>query len=432
MKYPYAILMLIFIGFFYQNGLAQYEGYTPSPDNAYWYKYIERGNGAIVDSGLVVEVLVHQYIENPDTIFIDRKFSGPQPALLRNPSADPILRALMGKKVGDSVSIIIPLKGRLRDAMPDYVIGNDAWMRMETRILLVEEEKAHTARKEKEKEMAKAAQLVIDEEKIKVYLKESKLEGFQKDPSGVYYKLKNEGEGRNIQKGASITVHYKGYFLSGEGFDSSYDRGNPFKCVIGVNQVILGWENGLPLFKKGQMGTIIIPSAYAYGERESGTIPANSILIFDIEVIDIVAEELVLDIQPADFSDIKERNRLEITIDSYDALSAAGEPVDLKQLKEVVKTFITNDGKDPASSESSQMAVVSIQTSEQTSYERYDSVKKQLELVYAELRASYLGVSLEKYYEIAQNRHLSENREQYDKAKEKFPMRILDAAQTKD
>ena len=435
--------MLIFIGFFYQNALAQYEGYTPSPDNAYWYKYIERGNGATVDSGLVVEVLVHQYIENPDTIFIDREFPGPQPALLKNPSTDPILGSLMGKKVGDSVSIIVPIKGVLATMMPSEIVESGAWMRTEFRVLLVEEEEVYVARKEKELKDAVEQQRVIDEEKIEAYFKENNLEGFQRTESGIYYKLESSVEGElSIQALDRLTVHYKGTLLSGEVFDSSYERESPFEFTIGVGRVIKGWDEGFMLFKKGQSGTLIIPSRYGYGPRESGSIPANSILVFDIEVINVEIElaevEPFLEIEvpeseeEEDLED-KKYDMLDITIDASNEINVEGEKVQLNQLKATIKKFITDNTKEPTSfEEASRTIPVSIFASRDASYSTYVAVRKELKQSFYELRAEYLGVSVKEYLEIERNKELPQNKEKYERATARFPLLIFDVEPTKD
>ncbi|WP_445117026.1 FKBP-type peptidyl-prolyl cis-trans isomerase [Acinetobacter sp. WZC-1] len=96
------------------------------------------------------------------------------------------------------------------------------------------------------------------------------------------------GEGKEAVKGALITVHYTGWLQDGTQFDSSIDRGNYFETVIGTGRVIKGWDQGMMGMKVGGRRKLIVPAHLAYGERKMGkVIPANSSLIFEIELFDV-------------------------------------------------------------------------------------------------------------------------------------------------
>ena len=100
------------------------------------------------------------------------------------------------------------------------------------------------------------------------------------------------GEGREAEKGLTVTVHYTGWlYEKGEKtskFDTSVDRREPFSFVLGVGQVIKGWDQGVSGMQVGGSRTIIIPSDMGYGSRGAGNvIPPNSDLIFDVELIEI-------------------------------------------------------------------------------------------------------------------------------------------------
>ena len=99
-----------------------------------------------------------------------------------------------------------------------------------------------------------------------------------------------EGDGTEIVNHSKIKVHYLGKLEDGTKFDSSYDRGEPFSFQIGLRQVIEGWEKGLIGMKVGGKRTLIIPPELGYGERGAGDlIPPKATLIFDIEIIDVLA-----------------------------------------------------------------------------------------------------------------------------------------------
>ena len=78
------------------------------------------------------------------------------------------------------------------------------------------------------------------------------------------------GDGKEVVKGALITTQYKGTLEDGTLFDSSYERGRPFQCVIGTGRVIKGWDQGLMGMKVGGKRRLFVPSHLAYGERQGG------------------------------------------------------------------------------------------------------------------------------------------------------------------
>jgi FKBP-type peptidyl-prolyl cis-trans isomerase len=96
-----------------------------------------------------------------------------------------------------------------------------------------------------------------------------------------------EGTGATPQKSQTVTVQYTGILFDGTKFDSSRDRNIPFSFRIGEGRVIKGWDEGIATMKVGGRRQLIIPAALAYGSQSTGSIPANSPLIFDVEVLSI-------------------------------------------------------------------------------------------------------------------------------------------------
>lgn len=107
--------------------------------------------------------------------------------------------------------------------------------------------------------------------------------------SGLQYKILSPeiSKPEFAKVGDKVTVHYTGTLTDGKKFDSSKDRNQPFTFSIGRGQVIQGWDEGIALIPKGQKGVLIIPSNLGYGSQKAGSIPPNSTLIFEVEVLDI-------------------------------------------------------------------------------------------------------------------------------------------------
>jgi peptidylprolyl isomerase len=107
-------------------------------------------------------------------------------------------------------------------------------------------------------------------------------------PTGLKYVDEKVGDGAVPQKGKRVSVHYTGTLTDGSKFDSSRDRGQPFKFVIGVGQVIAGWDEGVMSMKVGGRRKLIIPANLGYGARGAGgVIPPNAELHFDVELLGV-------------------------------------------------------------------------------------------------------------------------------------------------
>ncbi|MDQ3290082.1 MAG: FKBP-type peptidyl-prolyl cis-trans isomerase [Bacteroidota bacterium] len=128
-----------------------------------------------------------------------------------------------------------------------------------------------------------------DEQIIQEYVKKEGLKA-QKTASGLYYIINQPGNGAPAKAGQTVSVKYKGTLLNGKVFDTSDNPqlgGKPFQFTLGQSQVIRGWDEGIALLNKGAKGTLIVPSTMAYGPQEQRDIPANSVLRFDVELVDV-------------------------------------------------------------------------------------------------------------------------------------------------
>ena len=96
------------------------------------------------------------------------------------------------------------------------------------------------------------------------------------------------GDGVEAQSGKEITVHYTGWLTDGTQFDSSIDRKQPLSIVLGVGQVIKGWDQGIEGMKIGGKRKLTIPPELAYGNRAvGGVIPKNATLVFEVELLGV-------------------------------------------------------------------------------------------------------------------------------------------------
>ena len=132
-----------------------------------------------------------------------------------------------------------------------------------------------------------AKKLLAEKEKADKEILEKMIEDATQTASGLYYTILEEGQGDTPYPGQKVKVHYTGYFIDGKQFDSSIGK-NPIEFMLGARQIIQGWEEGIQLLNVGSKAKLIIPPHLAYGERDRGPIPANSTLIFDVELVEII------------------------------------------------------------------------------------------------------------------------------------------------
>src|SRR5690554_1430783 len=147
------------------------------------------------------------------------------------------------------------------------------------------QEQAMAQREEEQKKIAEenaaAGAKFLEENKAK--------EGVTTTESGLQYRVITEGTGAKPAATDTVTVHYSGKLLDGTEFDSSYSRNEP--AVFGLNSVIPGWTEGLQLMSEGAKWELVIPSDLAYGPGANGPIPPNSVLVFEVELLEVKPAE---------------------------------------------------------------------------------------------------------------------------------------------
>lgn len=194
-----------------------------------------------------------------------------------------LMEALPKLEEGDSVLFKVPVDSMARGGeLPPYFKKGDKL----DYYVKIESVKSVT---EFQDEQAKAdsKQGEIDQKLIEEFVAANKLQT-QKTETGIHYIIEKKGNGKHPVASDKVKVHYKGTLLDGTTFDSSYDKGEPVEFPLA--QVIPGWIEGIPLLEVGGKGKLIIPSSLAYGKNAppNSPIKPNSILVFDIELLDIV------------------------------------------------------------------------------------------------------------------------------------------------
>lgn len=243
-----------------------------------------QGAKPMVDDFVIVDMLYG----TADTVFFDSKtypngfsFSLKEP-IFSGDMNDAIM--LMCK--GDSASFRISADSFYLVAMrapklpPSIVAGSKLIFEIKLQDFMTREEKEKSDIQIMEKNKKE------EEGLMKQYLAKNNID-IKPNISGLYYIATQRGPGKMAKAGDTVNVHYKGSLLDGSVFDSSYDRGEPFRFTLGAGQVIQAWDEGIALMREGGKATLIIPSKLGYGSRAAGPIPPYSTLIFEVELIEI-------------------------------------------------------------------------------------------------------------------------------------------------
>ncbi|WP_375752329.1 FKBP-type peptidyl-prolyl cis-trans isomerase [Vibrio sp. HN007] len=164
----------------------------------------------------------------------------------------------------------------------DVFAGNPSLTEEEARVALEElDKRVATKMQEVAAEKAAAAKKEGDDFRTEF----EKQEGVTKTESGLLYQVMTSAEGDKPASTDTVEVHYKGTLIDGTQFDSSYDRNAP--ATFPLDRVIPGWTEGVQLMPVGSKFKFVIPPELAYGEQDTPTIPANSTLVFEVELLSI-------------------------------------------------------------------------------------------------------------------------------------------------
>ncbi len=244
------------------------------------YELLETNNGKAAVVG--DEVYFHvKAIAGDSVLFDSRSRIMPQqftvmPEEKIEPGSNPLLDLFGLMATGDVARLYYPMDS-LKTPPPGF--EDEKYLEYELSMEYISRKETHSG-KEREEEIANLIQGIhADYKKGKLELKETE--------TGLKMLILEEGDGKEVRPNDFVGIHYYGVLAKdGKMFDNSFARSKPFVTQIGVGSVIRGWDEGIAGLKQGTKAVLFIPSDMAYGDRDNGTIPANSELIFYVELLD--------------------------------------------------------------------------------------------------------------------------------------------------
>jgi FKBP-type peptidyl-prolyl cis-trans isomerase FkpA len=261
--------------------------YKKVPETGLQYHFFKDVKGTNAAPDNVIKVNFQMYTSTDSLLRDTWKESGAITAYAQKSAYKGSLEeAFLLMSAGDSAAFLLSadsmFEKAIRAPMPDFIKKGSNFR------FVVKMEGVYTKTEYEEIVKKEEAELVGKEDKtIQEYMTKNNLKGV-KQPSGLYYVQTQAGTGARAEAGKSVSVHYTGKLLNGTKFDSSVDRNAPFDFALGQGQVIKGWDEGIALMSVGEKGLLLIPSALGYGTRGAGgSIPPNSILIFEVELLGV-------------------------------------------------------------------------------------------------------------------------------------------------
>ena len=264
------------------------QDYKKSEDG-FEYKFIVDNEGTPIETDKFV-LFYADYYNDDVLMFSSAEQSGGMPGIIRvsqqlMADTTPLVLALRMMDEGDSA--IFKFKASdiyeksFQMPLPDTIKGESS---VYTRFKV-----AHVFDPEQfEAYMEEKENAAFEEQKVEMEaLLAAEGVAYETTESGLSYVILQEGDGNRPETGDMVKVHYTGTLTDGSTFDSSVDRGEPIEFPLGVGRVIKGWDEGIALLSKGAKAKFFIPSKLGYGSSGSGgRIPPNSILIFEVELVD--------------------------------------------------------------------------------------------------------------------------------------------------
>ncbi len=281
---------------------------TESISGNYTYQQVTSGEGEQVKDGEYI-ILDLKVIDNNDSVWFDRKADSNPMVVLKDSAkwadgTEGVYEIFYYAKKGDSLVVDLTVEdffaNTVKIAVPETALDiENLTMYWKVREILGYDDYYSYMMALEEERMRETTE--AETASIEEYIAGQGWEVTSQSPSGVRVIVHEVGTGDNVASGQTITVNYSGFFLDGQLFDTSleeiarennqYMEGRPYApytLVIDQTSVITGWHEGFKELNEGSKATFIIPSALGYGERGNPpVIPGNTILRFDVELVDI-------------------------------------------------------------------------------------------------------------------------------------------------
>ncbi len=271
---------------------SKFKGYTET-NTGLLYKLRMIGDGKRKPSAGDFLQLVITYKTEKDSIFLETNSCNETGMVIlpfnHSSFTGSFEEGLVSMNEGDSVSFIVnsdSLFTRFFKTPIPLFLATDSIVKMEVKLHRI------LNKEEYKQEVNKFCQLIEDRDieeqrKLHTYLDTNKTR-FSQLKNGMYYLSLRQGKGSGVSSGDVLKINYKGYFLNGKQFESTYDRGQPLEFTYGEQgQVIKGMETAISLMNEGEKAKFIIPSQLAYGGAGSSTgiIPPYTTVIYEIELV---------------------------------------------------------------------------------------------------------------------------------------------------
>jgi len=262
---------------------------APLPSGLYFLETVQ-GKGVKIDSGMWVKAHFKVSLIDGKEIFSSYDRGEPLQFEFGKRFDTPGFEEGISKMLkGGKSTLIVPSEIAFGEMGRGAMVPPYSSIIYEVEVLDVQSKAEHEKQQAAEK---KAAQLKLETSKkqegdmMKKYLAEKNITA-KPTASGLIYVEKVKGTGTKAVAGKKVKVHYTGTLLNGTKFDSSRDRNEPFEFTLGQGQVIPGWDEGIGLMNVGGKATLVIPSSIGYKDRDMGSIPPYSTLVFDVELLDV-------------------------------------------------------------------------------------------------------------------------------------------------
>jgi len=262
---------------------------TPAPSGLYFVESVQ-GKGMKIDSGTWVKAQFKVSLTDGKQIFSSYDRGEPMQFEYGKRFDTPGFEEGISKMLkGGKATLVVPSKIAFGEMGRGAMVPPYSTIVYDIEIIDVQSKADHDKQQATEKKKTELKSETNKQQEgtlMKKYLKDKNITA-KPTPSGLVFVEKVKGTGAKAVAGKKVKVHYTGTLLNGTKFDSSRDRNEPFEFTLGKGQVIKGWDEGIALMNVGGKAIMVIPSNIAYGDRDMGTIPPYSTLVFDVELLDV-------------------------------------------------------------------------------------------------------------------------------------------------